>query len=291
MSSQENKFLYVVVGTGSLAVYIAEYLQTKDLEVAIYEMQLSQYSSVMDLCETKRIPYKRLTKDAMTEQLLMDLQKHQLRVISAINTYIFPEEIVEHSNFNGINYHNALLPYHRGMNAEAWAIYQGDEYTGITWHLIASRVDQGEVVIQKRISLDSAVTSIKLLQIQLDLAYETFLIFAESFINDTLIVAPQLSGDEGFHKMKDVPNNGFIDLAWDMEQTVAFLRALDYGFLYTLGKPIVMVESAAYACGRYQITTGALSFEENAVMLENNKIIILKKGSSKKIILSNIKKV
>ncbi len=280
---------YIVVGTGNLAVKIAEILVERKLNVAIYEKQLSQHSSVADLCAAKKIIYKRMTDDEMTTQLLEELQQYELQVISAINTYIFPKEIVKHPRFYGINYHNALLPYHQGMNAEAWAIYDMDQYTGITWHLIAEHVDKGEVIVQKKLELNSSMTAIKLLKMQLDLAYEAFLEFVETFIQGELLTKPQTGEGGKFHRLNAIPNNQYIDISWDIEKIYAFLRAMDYGILYTLGKPLIKIENEIYECGRYRITQMPEPAKQDMVVYQDNKIVINKENINKTIELLNVK--
>ena len=282
------KKIYIVVGTGNLAVKIAEYLISQKLDTVVYEKQLSQYSTVKEFCVAKKIDYTLLTSKEMTEQLLSDLENFEIKVISAINTYIFPKEIVEHVNFYGINYHNALLPQHKGMNAEAWSIFNLEKHTGITWHRIVEKVDQGEIILQKRIAINSSITSMKLLRIQLDMAYESFVEFAPQLIEETLIIEPQKSNDGEFHRIKDIPNNGYIDKTWSMVKLSAFLRAMDYGILYTMGKPIIKIDSKAYSCGRYRITENNIPAGKDEIIFEDNVITILKKNSYGKVMLSNI---
>ena len=178
---------YIVIGSGKLTVQIAEYLKSKNLSPVVYEKQIAEASSVRRMCEKKKIPYESMDSAKMTERLMKDLSEHRIFVFSAINTYIFPKKVIEHENFKGINYHNALLPYHRGMNAEAWAIYYMDSVTGITWHRIRPAIDEGEILIQKKITLDENMTSLKLLKKQSDLAYEAFLEIIPQLLSDDKI--------------------------------------------------------------------------------------------------------
>lgn len=230
---------YVVTGTGSLAVKIAEYLSENGIVPLVYEKPYTSHSTVQSLCEAKSIAYERFTSQELTERLLSMLSEQPVKVISAINTYIFPKEVVENSNFSGINYHNALLPHHRGMNAEAWSIFSMDKTTGITWHEIAVSVDKGGIIAQREIPLDDKITSFKLLNIQLEAAYKAFTEFAPDFIKGKLKVTPQDEQPSEFHYIKDVPNNGIINSEWSMDKISAFLRAMDYGMFYTLGKPVL----------------------------------------------------
>ncbi|WP_181565904.1 formyltransferase family protein [Campylobacter hyointestinalis] len=72
-------------------------------------------------------------------------------IISANNFYIFKKVCVENNYI--INYHNSLLPSHRGVNAHIWSIWSGDTISGISWHEVQSTIDTGRVLIQKEIAI------------------------------------------------------------------------------------------------------------------------------------------
>lgn len=291
MMENEQEKKYIVVGSGKLAVKIAEYLASKGLHPSVYEKRIASVSCVEKSCIRHGIPYYCMSPAEMTEKFLSDLSRYQVRVFSSINTYIFPKEVLQHPNFWGINYHNALLPHHKGMNAEAWSIYDMDNITGITWHRIRPEIDEGEILIQKKIVLDESINSLKLLKQQSDLAYEAF-----------LEIAPKLFADDAewqgirqpfanatMHKIKDIPNDGYLSKKWDLRKTCAFLRAMDYGKLNTLKKPQIRFHSDVYEWERYQMKEDTKA-EQDSVKLESNNIVISKKGSTNRIVLLNVKR-
>ncbi len=60
---------------------------------------------------------------------------------------VFRHELL--SSFRGaVNYHNAILPGHRGLRATAWSLYLGDPTTGYTFHHMTSELDGGPVIIR-----------------------------------------------------------------------------------------------------------------------------------------------
>lgn len=284
MKKYETK--YIVVGSGKLTVKIAEYLQEHALSPSVYEKQIAGASSVKRLCEKKNIPYQNMNAQEMTAQFLDDLEKYHIFVFSSINTYIFPKQVLEHPHFWGINYHNALLPYHKGMNAEAWSIYDMDSVTGITWHRIRPAIDEGEILIQKKIPLDETMNSLKLLKKQSDLAYEAFLEIAPALIagNHSLKSIHQPDVETKMHKIKDIPNDGYLSKKWNFQKTSAFLRAMDYGKLNTLSKPHIRFDSHVYEWERYQLKEDTKA-EQDSVKLDSGNIIIAKKGSKNRIVL------
>lgn len=92
-------------------------------------------------------------------------------IISANNFYIFKKPCVE-QNFI-INYHNSLLPKHKGCNAHIWSIWEDDEKSGITWHKVDCGIDTGEIILQKEIQITKETTALKLLKKQHTIAIES----------------------------------------------------------------------------------------------------------------------
>jgi folate-dependent phosphoribosylglycinamide formyltransferase PurN len=51
-----------------------------------------------------------------------------------------------------LNKHSAILPKHRGLSAEYWCLYYEDfEHLGVTVHYVAPGLDDGNIVVQKRL--------------------------------------------------------------------------------------------------------------------------------------------
>ena len=67
-----------------------------------------------------------------------------------------------------------LLPEYRGVYPVNWAIIEGKKNTGVTYHLVNEKIDDGQIVCQKEISISLGDTA-RSLQLRLDdLAYELF---------------------------------------------------------------------------------------------------------------------
>lgn len=153
-------------------------------------------------------------------------------IISANNSYIFKKECVQNNTI--INYHNALLPFHKGCNARIWSIWENDEQTGITWHVVEEGIDTGAILTQKEIKLDENFTALSLLNAQHNLAITSFKEALENLENKNFKI--QISGG-GYHKKSALPNEGYLELAWDKEKISRFLRAMDCGALSGIAKP------------------------------------------------------
>lgn len=147
-------------------------------------------------------------------------------IISANNFYIFKKECIQNNAI--INYHNALLPFHKGCNAHIWSIWENDKKTGITWHMVEESIDTGAILTQKEIKLDDNFTALSLLNTQHNLAMASFKEAVENLENKAL--KAQIS-KKGYHKKLALPNEGYLDLTWDKEKISRFLRAMDCGVL------------------------------------------------------------
>lgn len=282
------KTKFIIIGTAKLTVDIISYFKKLKIKVTVYEKSISKLSLVGNFCEKWDIQYFNFSTEQMTKQLLCDLEKYHLKVVSAVNTYIFPDYVVTHKNFEGINYHNSLLPDYKGMNAEAWCIFNMEDMTGITWHKISSGLDEGGIIAQEKLRINDSITSIKLLKIQSELGYKVFKEFASMFIKGKeirIIKKSKLGGQ--IYKTTDIPNAGVLDLRWDFGQTSAFLRAMDYGKLNVLGKPILVIGTNTYVWRRYRFIEEAES-ENTYAEIKGKDIVLHKKGTNKKIYLLDI---
>ncbi|EGK8047799.1 formyl transferase [Campylobacter upsaliensis] len=146
-------------------------------------------------------------------------------IISANNTfYLFKKPCIANNTI--INYHNSLLPKHRGLNAHIWTIFEDDVKTGISWHKVDEGIDTGDLIIQKEIVLDESFTALSLLRMQYNLALSSL----EEALRNLMLnrVKPQ-NIEALYHSKNEFPNEGYLDLAWEEAKICRFLRAMDCG--------------------------------------------------------------
>lgn len=202
-------------------------------------------------------------------------------IISVNNTYLFSESEVNANTI--INYHNALLPYHRGINAQLWSIWQGDEVAGITWHRVDSAIDHGAILVQgacKLADFARPVTALDLLMVQHELAqallplalqalpeFEPAKVLTEDEVaaqlqalkpSCQLVRTPSEIHHWGWgvpwtqmHRKRDLPHDGMLDLSWDFATCYRFLRALDGGAFSFMAKPQLDYKEQRYTIARY----------------------------------------
>lgn len=173
-----------VLGSGSLALSCAEYIKNQGVSVSLYDTTENPSGLLKRQAELKGIPYKKESREDVF-QMFLGLET-DLLLVSAINEWLIPGRVLERPNITAVNLHQALLPKHPGRNAEAWAIFEQDKTSGITWHLMEEKVDGGDILLQKEIPLDEKTTSIALFRRQIACAYEGFQEIFLSLMEGTL---------------------------------------------------------------------------------------------------------
>ena len=207
-------------------------------------------------------------------------------IISVCNPYVFSKKVLSQHGIIAINYHNSLLPLHKGVNAEAWAIFEQDAATGITWHIIYPEIDKGPIIYQEKLYILPDETSLQLLARQNKEAYNIFYKNIDTIIRLDFIQIEQI-GKASCHFKKDIPNNGFLDTEWKIDKAYAFLRAMNYGHLYTLGFPKIIIYKDVYTWKSYSLNSCIDGKREDLIQDD----IILLNYDDGQIKLNHIKKL
>jgi len=266
----------IVLGTGKLAAQCAKAIQEYDIPVVVYDTNQAESSLLHQSLKKTGIDYCFADKATITNDLKNTGEETLL--VSAINPYIVPKEVLGKTNLLAINCHYALLPKHPGRNAEAWAIYEGDKEAGITWHLMTSDIDAGDIISQEHLSISETDTSLKLLRSLEKLAYQAFCEFLPALLKNNLTSHPQDKQSKGTrHFSWEVPNEGFLDPEWPAKKISAFLRAMDYGIVALLGKPKLMLEDKCYNWSSYRIEKKQDINQEDITITDSS--IIINKGN------------
>lgn len=298
----ENKYLYskvIIIGSGQLAYKCAKETKKYLENVRTYELKLTESTILEKMCLRDNIFYENINKEKLTEYLL--LEQETTLIISAGSTYIVPRNVIQKDNLSIINWHNALLPYHKGRNAEAWSIYEGDEMTGVTWHYIVEAVDEGAIIAQCQIKIDKKVTSLSLLKKQYDCGYAVFQDILPDLLQKEVKAVNQLQWidkikhlfdqtSEKLHYSYEVPNQGYFDCTWRFEKASCFLRSMDYGSLYLMGKMYVIYKNEQYSFYKYRIEEINIPEHEPGTILMNEEFDLIIYYGENRITLKNLKK-
>lgn len=220
----------ILIGYGSLAndcLRIVSENFNGEIDFIRYEKEFLETRKI------NKVKYHNLENKKEVENFFLNIEEECI-VVSCNNNYLFTKQTIKKENLFLINFHSALLPLHKGRNAQTWSIFEQDLVTGITWHKINEKVDSGDILIQKKIILSGAETALNLTRTQMKIGAVAFKeIFPKINYKTIELKESLLETDQPdvIHFSKDIPNDGFIDLAWSIEKIYAFLRSIDYGIV------------------------------------------------------------
>ncbi len=104
-----------------------------------------------------------------------------------------------------LNLHFALLPRHRGVAPVAWAILEGDDRAGVTFHHMVEDIDAGDVIAQRELPIDPELTAREL--------YDRLTAAATSLFQESYPFGSELLGR---HRPQD-PSRGCYHRGGDLD--------------------------------------------------------------------------
>lgn len=117
--------------------------------------------------ETKIIAQKHKIKILQKEkkdEIYKELKKISPDIIIvAAYSKILPENIINLPKYGSYNIHPSLLPKYRGPSPVQFAILSGDEKTGVSIFKMNEKMDEGDIIAKKEISIFPQDTSFSLL--------------------------------------------------------------------------------------------------------------------------------
>jgi len=112
------------------------------------------------------------------ESFIENLKKINADLFLVVAFRKLPKKVWKIPKKGTINLHTSLLPNYRGAAPINWSLINGDESTGISTFYINDEIDQGDIILQKSISLDTNTTAAQL--------HQKMILESIILLNDTL---------------------------------------------------------------------------------------------------------
>jgi len=152
---------------------------------------------------------------------------------------ILNTDILKPAKKGAINIHPSLLPKYRGLSPQHQAIMHGDAESGVSVHFIEEKVDTGDIVLQRRFSIDEGDY---ILQVQAKMLaiYKTIVVDAVALIEKGGLepVKQDLSGVSYFGPLKKRDRQ--IDLSKTTEQVYNLIRSVSLPYKGAFYNDIVL---------------------------------------------------
>ena len=155
---------------------------------------------------------------------------------------ILPDEVLALPGRGSVNFHDGPLPAYAGLNAPAWALLNGEDQYGISWHEITSGIDEGDLLKQHLFDVASSETSLSINTRNFEVAIDSFGELVDELAAGTVVRTPQdLTAQRSVSKRNDrPPAMCVIDWRRPAVHIDRLVRALDFGpYANPLGSPTI----------------------------------------------------
>ena len=197
-----------------------ELLLNEGHEVYVYTHETENYIADLEgLCIKKNIKYS-------VDKITVDNLPFVPDVICSIYyRWLIKKDVIDLVKGRIFNLHPALLPKYRGCSSLTWAIINGEEKCGFTYHYIDEGCDTGNIIIQKSISIEDFDTQMTLYN---RVMFESMNYFLEAFhLVEQGYKGKRQKGMMTKYK-RGCPMNGEIVDSMDSEMKERFIRAMCY---------------------------------------------------------------
>ena len=161
--TKKIKTAIFISGTGSNLKSLIKFSKLKKSPISI-DIILSNNPKSSGLNFGKIFKIKRKVFDfkkkiSPENKILLELKKNKIELICLAGFMkILSKNFIE--NFHGriLNIHPSLLPKYKGLNTHQKVIKNNEKYSGCTVHFVNSKVDSGQIVLQKKVKIDKSDT-------------------------------------------------------------------------------------------------------------------------------------
>ena len=151
-------------------------------------------------------------------------------LFSIVNSKIIPENFLKKIKKLSINYHHAPLPKYAGINAPSWAIINNEKQHGISWHIMNTEIDSGDILKQSIFDLDENETALSLNLKCYQNALNAFKELITELTAGSFSLTQQSIDKRTYYGLSNKPKcNGWIDWRDSAEQIDTYYRAFHFG--------------------------------------------------------------
>ncbi len=179
-----------------------------------------------------------------------------------------------------INCHPSLLPKHRGANPYFWAIKNGDEKTGVTFHSVDNGLDTGDILFQGSIDIEPYMNAYSLKLKICKVAEVMIGNLLDDMEKNNIIPIKQNEAEATFEKQIS-PDDMIVDLTKTKFEINNHIRALAPNFnpLYRYNNKVYEIIKADFVeesefTGEFQ--AGDLIKEDNEISYFKCKDAVIK---------------
>ena len=151
-------------------------------------------------------------------------------VLSIANLRILPQDVLALGRKGAVNFHDGPLPRRAGLNAPVWAMIEGETHHGVTWHLIDSGIDTGDILLQRSVEVAPEDTALSLNTKCYEAGLTSFPELLAQLVQGLPDRQAQTAAHGAYHGLTDRPDaNGLLRFDQPAGTALRLIRALDHG--------------------------------------------------------------
>ena len=98
--------------------------------------------------------YNFLSKSKSENKILRDLKDKNIKLICLAGFMkVLSKNFIKKFGFKILNIHPSLLPKYKGLNTHKRVIENNEKFSGCTVHYVNSKIDSGEIILQKKVRI------------------------------------------------------------------------------------------------------------------------------------------
>jgi natural product biosynthesis luciferase-like monooxygenase protein len=244
-----TSFSSVIIGNESLAVGCGDALLARGHKIAAI---VSQDDSIRIWATEKGITVLENPND------LNALEDDFDWLLSIANLRVIPDQVLQLATIGAVNFHDGPLPRYAGLNAPNWALIEGAQDYGITWHMIEGGIDEGDILAQRLFDVATDETAFSLNSKCYAAAMDSFGEVVDQLETGSLNRQPQDLSQRSYYARADRPVAGaLLDFSRPAEELVRLVRALDFGDYWNpLCAPKIAIDDKVYLVSRAEAVEG-----------------------------------
>ncbi|MEP1124960.1 MAG: MupA/Atu3671 family FMN-dependent luciferase-like monooxygenase [Ilumatobacter sp.] len=258
----------LVIGDEPLAAQCIDLAHAAGLSVvavATVNAQVEQHADQLQITTT------RSDADLVTSLGSIDFDI----LLSIANLRILPDALLDRADM-AVNFHDGPLPGYAGLNVTTWAILNGESEHAVTWHVMTSDVDAGEIVATETFSISPDDTAFSLNARCYEAALASFPRVADALASGRVTTTAQPDTEGHLYRRGDRPSR-LLDLSSDSADGLGRLvRALDLGHLSSnsIGVPLLLVGNQVLAATA-AATDGSSGGEPGTIVDADDRSLIV----------------
>ncbi|RVU25604.1 formyl transferase [Sandaracinomonas limnophila] len=190
----------------------------RNYNVFVYTCESQYYvPDLVQLCKDRNISYSLDKINSENLPFLPDI------ICSIYYPYIIDNGVISLVNNKIFNLHPSLLPNYKGCSSLTWAMINGENEVGYTYHYINEKIDRGNIIFQKKIVLEDWDLQVNLYN---RVMFEAILEFENVFDRVISGYVGEPQNQLGKYYKRGCPYDGEIDELWDENKIKRFIRAM-----------------------------------------------------------------